>query len=117
MSPDRLAGEEERAWRRIRHALETRLGRPAVRSGRFRMSSSDLILELETTGERAIFEGVLHGKSINPVSIGRWLKEHLVNAPLNGLVLRSSSERRKMAQFWIAATGGEHDLQRLARDR
>jgi len=43
----------------------------------------------------------MHGKGLNPVSIGRWLKDHLVDAPINGKVLRSATDRKKLACFWI----------------
>jgi hypothetical protein len=51
--------------------------------------------------EQAIVEGAMHGKGLNPVSLGRWLKDHLVDAPINGRVLRSATDRKKLACFWI----------------
>ena len=45
----------------------------------------------------------MHGKGLNPVSLGRWLKEHLVDAPIDGLVLRSTLGRANCAQFWITS--------------
>jgi hypothetical protein len=35
------------------------------------------------------------------VSLGRWLKERVVDAPLGGLILRSAQDRQKRACFWI----------------
>ena len=50
-------------------------------------------------------EGALHGKGLNPVSLGRWLKERLVDAPINGRVLRSALGRENCAEFWITHGG------------
>ena len=43
----------------------------------------------------------MHGKVLNPVSLGRWLKERLVDAPMGGRVLRSAKDRKNLASFWI----------------
>ena len=61
----------------------------------------------------------MHGKGLNPMSLGRWLKDHLVDAPINGRVLRSANDRKKhgvlldrgpltmpMRVRWRRATGG-----------
>ena len=58
----------------------------------------------------------MHRKALNPVSLGRWLKDHLVDAPINGLVLRARDGPRKAAsQFWI--TKGWDDVMSGGVDR
>lgn len=99
-----LATAENQAWERIRGMVRIRFGRPEVRADRARLSSSEITKELQSTpDERAIVEGAMHGKGLNPVSLGRWLKEHLVDAPIDGLVLRSTLGRANCAQFWITS--------------
>ena len=53
----------------------------------------------------AIVEGATHSKSRNPISLGRWLKDRLVDATINGLVLRSARGRENSAEFWITKGG------------
>jgi hypothetical protein len=53
--------------------------------------------------EQAIVDGAMHGKGHNPVSLGRWLKDHLVDSKIDGRVLRSANDRKKLACFWIEA--------------
>ena len=48
---------------------------------------------------RAIIEGAMQGKSLNPISLSRWLKERLVDAPINGRILRSSDRPAEPCVF------------------
>ena len=97
-----LTQAENQAWERLRGLVRLRFGRPEVRAGRIRLTSSEITKELQSAqDERAIVEGAMHGKVLNPVSLGRWLKEHLVDAPINGRVLRSAQGRANCAEFWI----------------
>jgi hypothetical protein len=94
-------------WERLRELVIIRSGRPEVRSGRASFRTSEIIkgLQFESMAEeRAVLEGVtgvVAGKSLNPVSLGRWLKNHLVDAPVNGLVLRSAEDRSGYQCFWV----------------
>ena len=45
----------------------------------------------------------MHGKALNPISLPKWLKDRLVDAPTDGHVLRSGNDRKKLARFWIEA--------------
>jgi hypothetical protein len=100
-----LNSAESGAWERIREFVRMRCGRRDLRAGAVRFTSSEIINALpgwrETSSERDIIEGAMQGKPLNPVSLGRWLKERLVDAPINGLVLRSAQGRGNCAQFWI----------------
>lgn len=101
-----LAEAESRAWERIRGLVQIRIGRPEVRAGRVRLTSSEITKALQLwPEEQAMVEGAMHGKGLNPVSLGRWLKERLVDAPIFGRVLRSAQGPGNCAQFWIT-TGG-----------
>jgi hypothetical protein len=99
-----LAEAEGQAWQRIQRAVLIRSGRRQLRAGRARFSSSDIIAALQrAAGEQAIIEGAMQGKgkTLNPISLGRWLKERLVDAPINGRVLRSGKDRQNLACFWV----------------
>jgi hypothetical protein len=43
----------------------------------------------------------MHADKLNAVALGRWLKDRLVDAPVNGLALRSAPRRDKTAEYWI----------------
>jgi hypothetical protein len=90
-------------WERIRGLVKIRDGRPEVRAGRAQLTSSEIIKELggPSSQDYAIVEGAMHGKGLNPVALGRWLKERLVDAPINGLVLRSAKDRTNTERFWV----------------
>lgn len=103
-TPD-LVEAESRCWDRIRHQMQVRVGRRELRSGRCRFATSEIIAALRSdTADEALVEGVMHathGKALNPVSLGRWIKERLVDAPIGGRVLRSAKNRKNLACFWI----------------
>ena len=91
-------------WQRLQNQIQFRVGRRELRAGRARFTSLEISNVLQATQDkRAIVEGAMHGKGLNPISLGRWLKDHLVDAPINGRVLRSKNDRKKMACFWIEA--------------
>jgi hypothetical protein len=97
-----LGEAEMGTWQRLQHQVQVRAGRRAVRAGRARFTSLEISNALRAMqDEQAIVEGAMHGKGLNPVSLSRWLKDHLVDAPINGQVLRSATDRKKMACFWI----------------
>ena len=73
-----------------------------MRAGRARFTSSEII-SLLPINDRAIVEGAMHGKALNPISFSKWLKDRLLDAPIDGLVLRSANDRKKQACFWIKA--------------
>ena len=93
------------SWEHVRSLVRIRCGRREVRAGRIRFTSAALVAALDVraglSSERAIVEGAMQGKPLNPVSLGRWLKERLVDAPIDGRVLRSALGREKCATFWI----------------
>ena len=39
--------------------------------------------------------------TLGSITLGRWLKNGLVDAPIDGLVMRSAQDRKGVAQFWI----------------
>ena len=88
------------AWNRIKTAMLTRLGRPEVRTGRAKFSSSDILngagQELRTTLQAMLPREVTLGS----ITLGRWLKTGLVDSVIDGLVMRSVQSKGK-AQFWI----------------
>jgi hypothetical protein len=95
---------ENQAWGRLVGLVQTRVGRHEVRSGHTRFTSSEIVTELNLAqNEQAVVEGATRAKELNPISVGRWLKDRLVDAPINGLVLRSATDRKKVANFWIEA--------------
>ena len=73
-----------------------------MRAGRARFTSSEII-SLLPINDRAIVEGAMHPKALNPISFSKWLKDRLLDAPIDGLVLRSANDRKKQACFWIKA--------------
>jgi hypothetical protein len=93
---------EHAEWERIRRLVQIRCGRREIRAGRVQLTSSEIIGWLKSSSDdQAIVEGAMHGKSLNPVALGRWLKERLVDAPIDGLVLRSAKGRTNTECFWI----------------
>jgi hypothetical protein len=97
-----FAKAKAQTWERIRGLVKIRNGRTEIRAGRIRLPSSEIIKELgDSSHDYAIVEGAMHGKGLNPVALGRWLKERLVDAPIDGLVLRSEQGRGNCAEFWI----------------
>jgi len=101
----------DKQWRRFLDLVIIRSGRREVRTGRARFTSAEIIKGLpsfsftSTSDERAVLEGVMGGKSLSSVSLGRWLKNHLVDAPINGLTLRSAKDRLGFHRFWIERRG------------
>jgi hypothetical protein len=102
-----LAQAETKTWGRIRERVRRRCGHREVRAGRVRFSSSQIVNEISPmsnsgcSSDHLTLEGAMHGKRLNPVSLGRFLKDRLVDAPTNGLVLRSAQGRGNCAEFWI----------------
>src|SRR5262249_18332590 len=93
---------EDKSWAGICRSVKIRLGRRAVRAGLIRLTTSEIIAAFPyVSDQRAIVEGAMQGKSLNPVSLGRWLKDRLVDAPLNGCVLRCAKARKNQGSFWI----------------
>jgi hypothetical protein len=94
------------AWERIAQRVQEMAGRREVRAGRTRFTSAEIVQMLQSSPEaQAVFDGVLQGKSMNPVALGRWLTARVVDAPRGGLVLRSATGRQKSAAFWIERGG------------
>jgi hypothetical protein len=87
-------------WERIRCLVQIRCGRREIRAGRVQLTSSEIIKAL-SDDDQAIVEGAMHGRGLNPISLGRWLKERLVDAPINGLVLSSAKDRTNTERFWV----------------
>jgi hypothetical protein len=94
------------ALERVRRLVQLRSGRRELRAGRIRFTSSQIDNLLKfAPPDFAIVEGATHSKSRNPISLGRWLKDRLVDATINGLVLRSARGRENSAEFWITKGG------------
>jgi hypothetical protein len=93
---------QSQAWKRIQRLVQIRCGRREIRAGRVQLTSSEIIGCLKSSSDdQAIVEGAMHGKSLNPVALGRWLKERLVDAPIDGLALSSAKGRTNTECFWI----------------
>jgi hypothetical protein len=93
-------------WGRIQERLQAYFGRRELRAGRVRFTSSEITPALRWASDaQALVDGAMHGKGLNPVALGRWLKDRLVDAPINGLTLRSAQGRGNCAQFWITTAG------------
>jgi hypothetical protein len=93
-------------WRRLGERVRAAIGRREVRAGRSRLTASDIVAAISSDeSAKQTLEGATHARSgINPVSLGRWLKDRLVDAPTGGLVLRSAPCRQNCACFWIEKT-------------
>jgi hypothetical protein len=97
---------ERSAWDRVRRLVQVRLGRRELRAGRIRFTSSQIDILLQSAPrDFAIVDGATHEKARNPVALGRWLKERLVDATFNGNVLHSARGRENSAEFWITNGG------------
>ena len=46
---------------------------------------------------------------LGSITLGRWLISALVDAPIDGLLLRSVGDRNGVSQFWIEAADGKGD--------
>jgi hypothetical protein len=93
---------EGKSWEDIRKLLQFRFARRELRAGRIRFTGSEIIsLLVYQQTEKAILEGAMNGKGLNPISLGKWLKDRLVNAPIGGRILRSERGRQNCAEFWV----------------
>jgi hypothetical protein len=93
---------ENQAWEHFQPFVRSKCGRRELRAGRARFSSTEIIAAVALhPDDRSTLEGIVHGKGLNPISLGRALKERLVDAPTNGFVLRSAQGRSNSAEFWI----------------
>jgi hypothetical protein len=93
---------ENLRWGRLQERVQATFGRRELRTGGTRFTSSEILQELKTAhDDQAIIDGATHGKGLNPVALGRWLKERLVDAPIHGLVLCSAKGRTKTECFWV----------------
>jgi hypothetical protein len=92
---------ENDCWQRVCTAIRLRLGRNAVRTGRSRFTGAEIVAALGHQPEGDTLCAAMHADRLNAVALGRWLKERLVDAPLDGLVLRSAPRRDKTAEYWI----------------
>lgn len=101
----RLSGlqVENARWELICTAYRLRLGRSAVRSGRSRFTAAKIVAALQNMPEGDTLRAVTRADRLSAVALGRWLKERLLDAPMNGLVLRSKQGRSNTADFWIAS--------------
>jgi hypothetical protein len=95
-----LSTAENPRWRRIQERVQAYFGRRELRAGRIRFTSLEITQALQPE-DQAIVDGAMHGKGLNPVALGRWLKDRLVDAPIGGLRLRSAQGRGNCAEFWI----------------
>jgi hypothetical protein len=97
---------ESQRWDRIQERALVSFGRRKLRTGHIRFTSSEILQTLlASPDDQALVDGAMHGKGLNPVVLGRWLKERLVDAPISGLTLRSARGRTKQAEFWITTEG------------
>jgi hypothetical protein len=101
-----LSHAEDNEWSRVQSWVRTKLGRRELRAGRRRFTTAQILWALPSD-EKETIEGATTraGRKLNPVALGRWLKDRLVDAPLGGLVLRSAQDREKRACFWITKVG------------
>ena len=102
-----LGHAEDKEWSRVKIWVRTKLGRRELRAGRRRFTTAQILWALRLSEEKETVEAATTraGGKLNPVALGRWLKDRLVDAPLAGLVLRSAQNREKRACFWITKVG------------
>jgi hypothetical protein len=91
---------ENRRWQQLCAAFRFSLGRRALRAGHARFTGADIIAALSQRDGDTLC-AAMHGDRLNAVALGRWLGARLVDAPINGLVLRSARRRDKTAEYWI----------------
>jgi hypothetical protein len=98
---DSLPDSESGRWATIRDAVRLRNGRNAVRSGLARFTGEQIVAALQVIAEGETVSAAAHTDRLNAVALGRWLNQRLVDAPIDGLVLRSARRRDKTAEYWI----------------
>jgi hypothetical protein len=96
-----LYDTESSRWAAICAAVRLRHGRNALRTGRARFAGAEIVAALQQTPEGETLRAATHADRLNTVALGRWLKERLADAPMDGLVLRSARRRDKTAEYWI----------------
>jgi hypothetical protein len=93
---------ERGRWAAICKAFKARVGRNEVRSGRYRFTSAQIAGSFRDTEAETLRAAThAHAAALNAVALSRWLRERLVDAPINGLVLQSAQRRDKTAEYWI----------------
>jgi hypothetical protein len=101
-----LSHAEDVEWCRVQSWVRTKLGRRELRAGRRRFTTTEILLALRVEAKETVEAATTRaGGKLNPIALGRWLKDRLVDAPLGGLVLRSAQNREKRAGFWITEVG------------
>src|SRR5262249_6278482 len=81
-----ITEEEWQRWHRVQVAIQIRYGRPEVRSGRTKFSTKDIMQMCSKEEDSAILQTALpKGHTLNSVGIGRWLRNQLADAPIDGL--------------------------------
>lgn len=99
-----LAQAEEQAWAGFCALIQSRSGYRELRAGRAQFTSSEIVDALRCDmNAQALVDGAMHSKGLNPVSLGRWLNKRIVDAPIDGRVLRTTIGRQKSSCFWIEA--------------
>jgi hypothetical protein len=102
VDPDKITQSEKEAWHRIQHRAQMQYGHSKVRSGQARFSTKDIMKICVGDEDREVLQAALpKGHTLNSVSLGRWLQNQLVDAPIEGLVMRYISGQGRMAYFWI----------------
>jgi Primase C terminal 2 (PriCT-2) len=101
------AGKKPRAadvaWKDVAYRLRQRYARSEVRAGRIKFSSSDIIIETNEHDElQASLQAMLPREAtLGAITLGRWLRAQLVDAPIDGLVMRSTQDRNGVSRFWV----------------
>jgi hypothetical protein len=94
---------EDDGWQRFRTSFRLRFGRETVRSGRFRCICAEITAALQSRVEGETLCAALHIEKLNAIALGRSLNARLVDAPINGLALRSARRRDNIAEYWITS--------------
>ena len=89
------------AWQRVKTAMLTRLGRPEVRAGRAKFWSSEILFAADHELQTSLQAMLPKEATLGSITLGRWLKNGLVDAPIDGLVMRSTQDRNGVSRFWI----------------
>jgi hypothetical protein len=92
---------EDDGWQRFHTSFRLRSGRETVRSGRFRCTSKAIAEALQCGIEGETLCAALHIEKLNAIALGRSLNARLVDAPINGLTLRSATRRDNITEYWI----------------
>ena len=96
-----IRNEAGEAWENVARRLQERYWRSEIRAGRVKFSSSEILFDADHELDTTLQAMLPKEATLGPVTLGRWLKAQLVDAPIDGLVMRSARDRKGFHQFWV----------------